>query len=559
MNILDHPAYAYAQGVVNGTIVAPKYVKKQCKLFLDELANENSKYFINEDKLKMITNLTGLVNMPTGLRTGIPAKEALVGFQWFLIVNVLCWYHKDKKNKRRYEKAVLLIARKSGKSFLVALIIILLMLTEPEFSEFYSVAPTRELSSIIKKEISNMLNTSHSKLKEQFKTVLSETRCNLTKSKFTPLATSDNRMDGRLATAFIADEVGALRTNYPIEAMESSQMNLTNRLGLLISTAYDSTNNPMTEEVEYAQKVLDEIVEDETLFSLLYMPDDMKNWTTDEALLQANPLAIDLPENLEILKKKRATAIEMPSKQTNFKTKHLNIFVDGDVADVYIATDDLKKCKIKEYDWTGRRVYVGVDLSASDDNTAVSMITYDEELDKYFSKVWAFYPAENIEVKSAKEKIDYRQMERFGLAYGCGDRIISYKFVEDFVANLENQYGVKIDGIAYDRWNAISSANRWHELGYNVIEIKQHSAILHPATKLLKEMVLTEKFAYENNMLFEINVSNAREVLDTNLNGYVNKKKSKGKIDMLAATINAMVMWNMERIEVQGVAEIVVF
>ncbi len=91
--------------------------------------------------------------------------------------------------------------------------------------------------------------------------------------------------------------------------------------------------------------------------------------------------------------------------------------------------------------------------------------------------------------------------------------------------DLEDNYRVIIGEIGYDRYNAISSANKWNDAGYNAVEIKQHSSHLHPPTKLLKEMILNEKFQYETNQLFEINVANAREVLDTNLNGYVNKKE----------------------------------
>ena len=89
---------------------------------------------------------------------------------------------------------------------------------------------------------------------------------------------------------YVADEVGALRDSYPIQAMQSSQMNMVNRTGILISTAYQSTDNPMTQEVEYAEKVLDGIIEDDALFSLLYKPDDPKEWMTDKSLIEANPL-----------------------------------------------------------------------------------------------------------------------------------------------------------------------------------------------------------------------------------------------------------------------------
>ena len=556
MKIEEHKSYQYAVGVTTGNIVAAKYIKISCQRFLNELHDPNSKYFIDLEQLKLIDGLTKLINMPTGLRVGMSANDALVGFQWFFIVNALCWYHKDKPNKRRFEKSVMLIGRKNGKSFLVALVMLILMMIEPKHSQFYSVAPDRELSGIIKEEIEKMLDASPA-INNRFKSVLKEIRFELKKTTFEPLAFSHNRMDGRLATAFIADEVGALPTSYPIESMQSSQMNLVNKTGILISTAYDTTNNPMIDEIDYAEKVLDGVIEDDTLFALLYKPDDMKDWLSDTALLQANPLAIEIPENYEELEKMRKRAIEFTSAQTNFKTKHLNIFVDGAITEMYVAADDLRKCKTKanSYNWKGKEVYIGVDLSQTTDNTAISMVTFDKLLDRYVTKVWAFLPEDNVETKSKTERVDYHTMKRFGYCFFSGDKVINYREVEDFVLGLEEKYGVNIKSIAYDRYNAISSVNRWHDSGYEVVEVKQHSSVLHPATKLLKECILNERFAYESNKLFEINVANALEVKDTNLNGYVSKKKSKGKIDMLAATIFAMVLWNRELEEGESVYE----
>ena len=123
------------------------------------------------------------------------------------------------------------------------------------------------------------------------------------------------------------------------------------------------------------------------------------------------------------------------------------------------------------------------------------------------------------------------------------------------IASLEKKYGVRILDIGYDRYNCVSTANKLYSLGYNVTEIRQHSAVLHPATKFLKEKILTQTFAYEENKLLEINFSNAREVKDTNLNGYINKRKSNGKIDMVAALINAMVFWEKEFAEGKNVYE----
>ena len=82
--------------------------------------------------------------------------------------------------------------------------------------------------------------------------------------------------------------------------------------------------------------------------------------------------------------------------------------------------------------------------------------------------------------------------------------------------------------------------------GLECVEIKQHSSVLHPPTKLLKESILGGHFAYDDNRLLEINFQNARCTEDTNLNQYVNKKKSAGKVDMVVALINALYMAQQE-------------
>ena len=106
--------------------------------------------------------------------------------------------------------------------------------------------------------------------------------------------------------------------------------------------------------------------------------------------------------------------------------------------------------------------------------------------------------------------------------------------------SLQEKYGFIIQAIGYDRWNALSTAQKLAKEGYNVIEIQQHSSVLHPPTKLLREKILEGEFLYEKNPMLEINFQNARCTYDTNRNLYVTKKKSKGKVDMVVSLINAV-------------------
>ncbi len=195
-----HPCYKYALDSVDNEDY-PLYVRKQCKEFLDGIErqeDESYPYFLDLSIVNRITKFLHLINFASGVRVGTPVVYGLAGFQWFMIVNTLAWKLKSQPEKRRYEKSVLLIARKSGKSFLVGLIFILLLLLEPQYSEFYSVAPDRELSSIVKKEAEQLISVSPA-LTKHFKLRRNDIECIPTSSKFTPLALSNNRMDGKLS------------------------------------------------------------------------------------------------------------------------------------------------------------------------------------------------------------------------------------------------------------------------------------------------------------------------------------------------------------------------
>jgi phage terminase large subunit-like protein len=184
-------------------------------------------------------------------------------------------------------------------------------------------------------------------------------------------------------------------------------------------------------------------------------------------------------------------------------------------------------------------VYLGVDLSETNDNTSVAMVGVDDN-DDIIAEVVAFIPEGRIEEKNAFEKIDYREFMRSGKAIACGDKVIDYAVVEDYILSLEERYNVQVQAIGYDRYNALSTAQKCERAGYNTIEIRQHSSVLHPPTKLLAEKIESGEFQYTENKLLEINFQNARCTFDTNKNRYVNKKKSKGKVDMVVALINAV-------------------
>jgi phage terminase large subunit-like protein len=511
--------------------------------FMKICEDKDPKYKISTAKVNQIEGLLKLLVMPKGLKAGQSLYNCSSGYQWLVYTASLAVVFRSNPKKRRYETVLLEICRKNFKTFTIATIFIILFITEPKFSQFYSVAPDGALSREIREAISTILKSSPLvfKYKDQarFKILRDYILFTPLETKYTPLNYSNSNLDGRLPAVFCADEIGALPNNYAIEAMRSGQLNILNKLGFCISTKYPTLANPLEEEVSYAKKVLDGTVKDETIFSLLYEPDDTKHWETNDLILkQANPVALEIPEIWEDLLKKRAKAIAQESARENFVTKHCNIIYAGAGTETYIDVSSVQSCKVSDIYWRGRVVYLGLDLSESGDNTSVAMLSVDND-NKILADVWAFIPEDRIDEKSASERVNYRELLKTGHVIACGSRVIDYNVVESFILGLEDRLGVQIQAVGYDRWNALSTAQKLEANGITTVEVRQHSSVLHPPTKLLREKILNGEFCYTENPLYEINFLNARCTYDTNKNLYVNKKKSNGKVDMVVSTIDA--------------------
>lgn len=542
--IKNHPSYRYAKKACGSKSKAPDYVKKQCKEFVKICDGKGKKFFINTDRVEKIDKILKLIRMPKGLKINYSIYDCVAGFQWVLIIASLCVMCSDNVEKRRYETVVLEIARKNGKTFIIAVLFILLFFLEPMYSYFYSVAPDGSLSREIKKAIEEIIGYNPKIFPKEgkdrmFKVRRDDIECFLTSSKYIPLNYSNSRLDGKLPNVFLVDEVGALPNPYAIEAMRSGQLTILNKLGFIISTKYPTANNPFEDEVLYCKKVLDGFVKDDKVFSLLYEPDDKENWTeNDDILAHANPLALEIKEMWQDLLTKRQRAIEVESARENFLTKHCNIIYQGIGTESYIDINLVKKCSVKEIDWTNKRVWLGVDLAQTNDNCAVAIAGVDDN-DNILATVMAFIPEGRIDEKSKFEHVDYRRFVEQMKCIACGDMVVDYGVIEDFVFNVEAKLGCEVVAIGYDRYNAMSSAQKWNQK-YTTVEIRQHSDTLHPPTKLLAEKVENGQFRYEENKLLEINFENAKCTYDTNMNRYVNKKKSSGKVDMVVALINAI-------------------
>lgn len=546
--ITESKSYAYCKWCLeDGNRKVPKYVKKQAQSWLDIVDGKNEQACIDEKAYEKVMSILKILIHPD---TKGNMYDDIDDYAMFMITALFVTKTRNDTLVRYYQTVLLKIARKNRKTFYAALIFVLLLLTEPALSRFFSVAPDLKLSSELKIAIKKIIKANPELDEEMFKTMRSEIRCLLNDSDYIPLAYSDDKLDGKFPKAWLADEAGAM-DSYPIAAMRSGQIGMRNKLGIIISTEYPNDNNGFIDEVDKAKKSLDGLRKNNRIFSLIYEPDDEyltgDQWMTEDNITyQSNPVSVTNKEIFDEIIEMREDAVEYQNKRENYLCKHCNIKYKGLGVEGYVEITKVRECKHKEElsFWRGKKVWLGLDFSQSDDNTAVGMSTDDDDF--IVSKVWGFIPFNRIDEKSKREDVDYRRLISQGVCFACGDDVIDYGYVEDFVLSLEDVYGVEIVQIGYDRWNALSSVQKFEQAGYECVEIKQHSSVLHAPTKLLKEKILSKKFRYDENLLLEINFQNARCTEDTNRNKYVNKKKSEGKVDMVVAIINSICLLQIE-------------
>lgn len=338
MILLDR-ALEYCKDVVEGREVTTWEVTLQCSIFIQDYYErqyeEKFEFYLDEKKLKRINNLLKLFNYATGFVAGKQVLEGLEGFQALFLCAIFGWRYKNNKKKFRYRDVVLFIPRKNAKTFITAIVFLLLMLTEQNYSEFYSICIDRDLAKEVRKAMAQIISASPS-IKKHFFVSESEIgiiKCKLTNSFYYPRTSKANKNNSIRPACVCADEVGAFTDNKNIQAMRKGQLSVMNPLMVKTTTAYAESDSIMLEELEYDRAVLNDVIDNKRLFALLYYATLEEAWT-DEGLYKANPLRVE--ENYKEIKADRETAKIKISEQQEFFTKNLNIFLQTNELNKYL-------------------------------------------------------------------------------------------------------------------------------------------------------------------------------------------------------------------------------
>lgn len=548
-NILIERAVSYCKLVVDGSFISNPYVVKQCEIFLRDLEScidgTNEKFIFTTSDLDIAEGVIKLLHFPDGDMLGEPIIDYITGFQCLIIVALLGFRYKDRPTKRRYETFVILMARKNAKTFICSLITIIMMFLEKKGSAMYSVSVDKNLSGISRKMIKDMLEYDKNHwIGEQFYVPKTKPiECKLNGNTFQNMCGDADKLNGYLPKVTILDEVGQYKNSDLINVIRSGTKSVENKTFFYCSTAYATDSKVFQNQIDFLKSILEGETSNDSYFGLLYQGTDEELWDTEEQMRMANPMSYyndnfmtSLYEDINLIKTNADEGLK-----EEFLTKNLNIFLPDNGGTSYVTDEQIQKCIIDEYDFTGKKCYIGLDLANSTDLTGISILHYDKNADHWYAQGWGILPKSKIYEKSKKDGINYTYAERRGWVFAEGDRgVIDYQFVENFILDLKSN--VKLQYLAIDRNYGQNIIQRLDDKGLYIEDIPQGFKGQDEAVRTLRELILEEKISIVRNSVFEYCFRNCMVQTNNTEQMMLSKKESNrnGRIDIVMALINAV-------------------
>ena len=540
------PATYWCRLVLTGKLVASNKNIKIAERHIRDLELRRFNY-VPERGNKVIK----FIEMLPDTKTGKPNK--MMYFQKFILGSLYNWYTEE--DNRRFQMAYISVARKNGKSILVAGIALyeLLFGRNPEFArQIYCTANAKEQARIVWQMIRSQLqkvSEKSSRLKNMTKVTDYKSTINNLKddSLIRPLSKDTSSLDGFEPYLGILDEYHEARDDKMLEVIRSGQTLLHNRLNIIISTAGFHLNGPMYQEYQYLEEVINGEVEDDRYFAYIAEQDNENEINDTNMWIKSNPLMEHeqsrdiILENIQV----DITRAKEKGETHKIKTKNFNLWQSGSSSS-YINESDWKKAETDIIDYLERDVYIGVDLSRLHDLSCVGYVYPTDE--KYFITSYGFVGnREGIENKIQKDKIDYLKLEQLGQLEQTNNRtgIIDYEQIVDHIIKHILDYNLNVRALCYDPWGAsmflikLEKKMQEYDLHFPLIEVSQSYKELGPAVKQLRLDLMDEKVFHDNNELLNIGVRNAIVRTDNNGNIILDKKKNREKIDSIVAVLNA--------------------
>ena len=540
-------AKRYAEQVVAGEILSCRWVQLACQRQLNDLARfkgKGSPYRFNPKLVDRdgrsfypADNLCAFIERLPHVKGPLAGESiTLEPWQIFILSTVFGWVKSD--GKRRYRRSYIEVPRGNAKSTLSSAVALYMLAADGEGgAEVYSLATTRDQARIVFGDAQTMARRSAG-FRSRFAVNVGAHNMHVlaSGSKFEALSAEGSTLDGLNIHFGCVDELHAHKTRTVYDVVETGTGKRDNSLLWVITTAGSNRAGICYEARTFVTKLLNGVFEDDTQFGIVYGLDDGDDWTTENALVKANP-NWGISVRPEILGPLQAKAMQLPSAVNNFKTKHLNEWVNADTAWMDMRAWDAcgdSSLDIEAFTW--QPCWVGLDLASKTDIAALMLMFQHPEISDAYVVFGKYYlPEDTVQAAGNSQYPGWMRTGRLTVTPG---NVIDFGWIEADLLDLVSRFAVQ--AVAFDPFQATQLSTRMLAEGLPMIEVRPTVLNFSEPMKTLEALVLQRKLVHDGDPVLTWMASNVVAHLDAKDNIYPRKERAENKIDGIVALIMAL-------------------
>lgn len=443
------------------------------------------------------------------------------------------WKRAD--GTRKYRRAYIEIPRKSGKSTLVAGLGNYLLTADGERgAEVYSAAADRDQAAIVFDVAKQMVEASPA-LSKRVQSFRRSMTVAATGSSYKVLSADAPTKHGLNASAILFDELHTQPNRELWDVLTTSTGARTQPLVIAITTAGYDRHSICWEQHDYACKVRDGIIEDDSFLAVIYAADEKDDWTSPKTWAKANP-GLGKSITLDYLERECERAKEIPAYENTFRRLHLNQWTEQATRWLSMEVWDRNATEVNEFALEGRVCYAGLDLASTKDISALALVFPPDDDDEAYSVLWKFWlPEDAMHQRSRKDRVPYDQWTKEGVISTTEGNVTDYDILRRDINDLGKRYNIR--EVAFDRWNATQLTTQLQGDGFTMVPFGQGFVSMAAPTKELEKLLLSGRMAHGGNPVARWMASNVAVRTDPAGNLKPDKEKSSERIDGIVALI----------------------